>query len=105
MSTLASYANSSLSRLSRAAARWERRGLLQRRPDPTDGRATLAQLTDAGCETTAAALPGHTALVRSVVLDPLTTSQRRQLTEISRRIQKSLGDSRGWTPRDQARRT
>jgi DNA-binding MarR family transcriptional regulator len=98
MSTLADYANSSLSRLSRAVARLEKRGLVQRRPDPSDGRATLACLTDAGQETMQAALPGHAALVRRVVLDPLTAAQRRQLTEISGRIQRGLRDHQGWSP-------
>lgn len=98
MSTLADYANSSLSRLSRAVARLEKRGLVRRTADPTDGRTTLAVLTTAGHDTTRAALPGHTALVRRVVLDPLTAAQRRQLTEISKRIQRSLRDQQGWSP-------
>lgn len=100
MSTLADYANSSLSRLSRAVARLEKRGLVRRTPDPNDGRATLAVLTETGHDATRAALPGHTALVRRVVLDPLTAAQRRQLTSISRRIQRGLRDRQGWTPED-----
>src|SRR3954453_10845212 len=44
MSELAAYANSSLTRLSRAIARLEKRGWVLRRPDPTDGRYTLAVL-------------------------------------------------------------
>ncbi len=98
MSTLAEYANSSLSRLSRAVARLEKRGLVRREPDPSDGRTTLAILTTAGCETVQAALPGHSALVRQVVLESLTASQRRQLIEISKRIQRSLNDYPGWKP-------
>ncbi|WP_291278725.1 MarR family transcriptional regulator [Galactobacter sp.] len=98
MSTLADYANSTLSRLSRAVARLERRGLVVRRPDPDDGRTTLAQLTDSGVQETRKALPGHVALVRRTVLDPLTAAQRRQLTEISRRIQQALREQPGWSP-------
>src|SRR5690242_13464054 len=48
MSTLAGYSNSSLSRLSRAVARLEAKDWIRRSPDPTDGRFTLATLTDAG---------------------------------------------------------
>src|ERR1700733_15816952 len=48
MSELAIYANGSLSRLSRAVARLERRDWVTRTPDPTDGRSTLAVLTDEG---------------------------------------------------------
>lgn len=98
MSALADYANSSLSRLSRAVARLEKRDLVTRRPDPRDGRATLAELTAAGEELVTAALPGHSALVRQAVLDPLTQAQRRQLTEIARRIQHGLRETEGWRP-------
>src|SRR5690606_27087016 len=48
MSMLAGYANSSLSRLSRAVSRLERKGWVRRSPDPNDGRSTLAALTDEG---------------------------------------------------------
>src|SRR5688572_27143404 len=48
MSDLASFAESSLSRLSQVVARLERRGWVLRTPDPTDGRYTLASLTDEG---------------------------------------------------------
>src|SRR6478735_12763704 len=59
MSVLADYANSTLSRLSRAAARLEGRGWLRREPDPADGRFTLAVLTAAGRRTAEEAGPGH----------------------------------------------
>lgn len=98
MRTLADYSNSSLSRLSRAVARLEKRGLVRRGPDPKDGRTTLARLTPAGHETTKKALPGHVALVRRSVLEPLTAAQRRQLAEISRRIQRGLREQPGWVP-------
>src|SRR5699024_5463941 len=42
MSTLARYANSTLSRLSRAATRLEHNGWLKRAPAPADGRTTVA---------------------------------------------------------------
>ena len=48
MSNLASFANSSLSRLSHSATRLESRGFMTRTPDPTDGRFTLATLSDQG---------------------------------------------------------
>jgi len=48
MSVLAGYANSSLSRLSRAVARLEAKGWVRREPDATDGRYTLATLTELG---------------------------------------------------------
>lgn len=98
MSKLAGYANSSLSRLSRAATRLETRGLLRRTPDPADGRFTLALLSDAGREIVEQATPGHVQVVHDLVLDRLTRAQRRQLREISHRIMRAIRDQDGWTP-------
>lgn len=98
MSVLAGYANSTLSRLSRAASRLERKGWLRRTTDTTDGRYTLAILTDLGLEKVEQATPGHAALVRRLVLEPLTQAQTRQLREISRRITGSIRDEDGWRP-------
>ncbi len=98
MSVLAGYANSSLSRLSRAAARLEKRGWMRRMPDPTDGRYTLAILTQPGTAKVEQATPGHVRTVHRLVLDPLTAAQKKQLREISRRIQRSIRDESGWSP-------
>ncbi len=86
MSELAAVAEGSLSRLSQVVARLERKGLVRRAPDPTDGRYTLATLTEPGWDAVVATAPGHVAEVRRVVLDPLTRSQIRQLAAIGRRI-------------------
>jgi DNA-binding MarR family transcriptional regulator len=98
MAVLASYANSSLSRLSRAVSRLEAKGWVLRRPDPDDGRSTLAVLTDLGLEKERSASPGHVRLVRRLVLDPLTQSQTRQLQAISQRILRAVRDEEGWKP-------
>lgn len=98
MSVLAGYANSSLSRLSRAAARLEKRGWMHRKPDPADGRFTLAILTDAGLAKVDQAAPGHVRTVRRLVMDPLTTAQTKQLKEISRRILGTIRQDDGWRP-------
>lgn len=98
MSVLADYANSSLSRLSRAAARMEKRGWMRRTPDPVDGRFTLAILTGAGLDQVDQATPGHVRLVRRLVMDPLTTAQTKQLKEISRRILGAIREDEGWRP-------
>ena len=86
MSEVAALANGSLTRLSRTVDRLDKRGWVTRRPDPEDGRVTLAVLTDAGWEKLVATAPGHVAEVRRLVLDPLTRTQVRQLHEIARRI-------------------
>lgn len=98
MSTLAGYANSTLSRLSRAAARLEHKGWLRREPDPGDGRFTLAVLTDAGHEQVARATPAHHALVEDLVFAPLTQAQLRQLAAISGRILSAVDGPAPWTP-------
>jgi len=61
-----------------------------RRPDPQDGRATLAVLTDAGWDKVVATAPGHVAEVRRRVFDPLTATQARQLHEIATRIRQGV---------------
>ncbi|MWV48525.1 MarR family transcriptional regulator [Rathayibacter sp. VKM Ac-2803] len=96
MSTLADFANSSLSRLSRAVSRLEARGWVRRSPDPADGRSTLAALTDDGGAILTAATPAHEAAVRRLVLDPLTGAQRRQLKEIALRMQRAVRERAGW---------
>lgn len=98
MSVLAGYANSSLSRLSRAVARLETKGWVRRRPDPSDGRYTLATLTAPGAEQLDRATPGHVHLVHRLVLDPLTQAQTKQLRDISRRIMRAVRDDEGWAP-------
>lgn len=83
MSVLAGYANSSLTRLSRAVTRLERRQWVRRATDPDDGRFTLAILTDLGQVKVEQAAPGHVAIVRRLVLEPLTKAQQRQLLDIT----------------------
>lgn len=98
MSVLASYSNSTLSRLSRAVARMESRDWVRRAPDPSDGRYTLATLTHAGAEKLNQATPGHVAIVNRLVMDRLTSPQVRQLREISNRIMSAISSESGWQP-------
>ena len=86
MSELAIYANGSLSRLSRAVARLERREWVTRTLDPADGRYTLATLTEQGKAVLVEAVPGHIEAVNRLVFDPLTAAQARQLRTIAGRI-------------------
>src|SRR5689334_24375801 len=90
MSTLAVLAEGSLARLSQAVGRLEKRGWVRREPDPDDGRYTLAVLTDEGWDKVLATAPGHVAEVRSLVFDPLTKVQTRQLRDIGRRIMRAV---------------
>jgi DNA-binding MarR family transcriptional regulator len=90
MSTLAMLAEGSLPRLSQVVGRLEKRGWVRRTPDPTDGRYTLAVLTDAGWDKVVEAAPEHVETVRGLVFDPLTKAQARQLREITRRIMRAV---------------
>ncbi|WP_182113369.1 MULTISPECIES: MarR family winged helix-turn-helix transcriptional regulator [unclassified Actinotalea] len=83
MSHLASATNATLPRLSHVVTRLERDGFVRREPDPSDKRATLAVLTDAGWDKVVASAPGHVTEVRRLVIDALTPEQVAQLSEIS----------------------
>jgi DNA-binding MarR family transcriptional regulator len=72
--------------LSRIVSRLERRELVRREPDPTDGRFTNAILTDLGVHTFAEAAPGHVVHVRSIVVDVLSPEQLRRLGRDADRI-------------------
>jgi DNA-binding MarR family transcriptional regulator len=93
MSSLAEVTNASLSRLSHLVERLERRGLVRREPDPTDGRFTNAILTDEGFQTLAEAAPGHVAHVRSLVVDVLSPEQLRRLGRDADRIMSRIDTS------------
>jgi DNA-binding MarR family transcriptional regulator len=78
------------SRLSHHLQRMSDRGLVDRRPSPTDRRATDAVLTDAGRAAQAAAAPAHAALVREMFfdgLDPaLLTPLRTALEQVHEQV-------------------
>jgi DNA-binding MarR family transcriptional regulator len=86
MSELAMLTNASLSRLSHLVKRLESRGLVRREVDPGDGRFTNAILTKAGYKLLVASAPGHVARVRSLVIDPLSSAELRQLHDASERL-------------------
>ena len=90
MSDLAVLAEGSLSRLSQVVARLEKKKWVRRTPDPTDGRYTLAILTDDGWDKIVATAPGHVNEVRRLVIDPLTNTQLNQLTNIGQRIVRAI---------------
>src|ERR1700712_687614 len=66
MSVLAAMTGSSLSRLSQAVGRLEKRGWTSREPDGEDSRYTLAVLTSAGLRHLEEAAPSHVAEVREL---------------------------------------
>lgn len=90
MSELADSAQSSRSRLSHAVARLEEAGWVRRERCSTDGRGSIAVLTDEGFAELAAAAPGHVEGVRRHLFDRLTPAQVAQLRRISEAIRDPL---------------
>src|SRR5260370_25764588 len=86
MTQLAEASTSSKSRLSHAVARLEQRGWVRRTNSPTDRRGQIAQLTDEGFASLAAAAPRHVEQVRRSLIDQLTPGQIEQLPEVSEAI-------------------
>jgi DNA-binding MarR family transcriptional regulator len=79
MSQLAFLTNAELSRVSHLVGRLERRHLVRREPDPTDGRYTLAVMTEEGYRQLVEAAPGHVETVRRLVFDPLAAEDQQAL--------------------------
>ncbi|GAA4430218.1 MarR family winged helix-turn-helix transcriptional regulator [Georgenia halophila] len=86
ISRLATMANMSVSRLSHLLDRLAGHGWVERHPDPSDGRSTMAVLTDAGWDKVVETAPGHVDNVRSLVFDGLDAEQVGQLKRISATI-------------------
>jgi len=95
MSELAAQTSATLPRLSHVVKRMESRGLVERRPDPDDRRATTCALTDDGLARIQEAAPGHVAAVREHVVDVLTPEQLGQLTGIADALLRNLDTSGG----------
>lgn len=91
---LAERTEGSLPRLSQVVARLERRGWVERCPDPTDRRSTLARLTDGGLAHLEATAPGHVDAVRRLVFDQLTSTQRATLRTIGQRVSAAAAEQR-----------
>jgi DNA-binding MarR family transcriptional regulator len=99
MTALAETTSATLPRLSHVCSRLQKRGLVDRFPDPQDGRATNVQLTQAGRSALVRAMPGHLATARQLVIDALTPEQLDALAQVTSVIRSQLdGDER--TPFD-----
>lgn len=86
MGELARRLHFSSSRLAHAVTRMEARGWVTRERCADDRRGQLARLTDRGAEALRDAAPGHVALVRRIVFDPLDRDEQAQLRELFDRI-------------------
>ena len=74
------------SRLSHHLTRMTKRGLVERRPCPNDGRGSLAVITDDGQAAIEAAAPDHVAQVRRHFIDLLTPDELRTISQVSQRV-------------------
>ncbi|WP_394280730.1 MarR family winged helix-turn-helix transcriptional regulator [Corynebacterium sp.] len=86
MSELAEASDMSLSHLSRVITRLEKKGYVERVPDPNDGRSTLAELTEEGWGVVDKAAPGHVSQVRRLVFDNLTEEENRAVASAMAKI-------------------
>jgi DNA-binding MarR family transcriptional regulator len=86
MSELAAVTDASLSRLSHLVKRLESSGLVRREPDATDGRFTVAILTDAGYTKLVASAPAHVNAVNALLIDEFSRAELAQLRGAADRI-------------------
>jgi DNA-binding MarR family transcriptional regulator len=90
MGDLAKVTALSRSRVTRIIDEMARRSLVRRRKSDADGRGAFASLTDQGATILEKAYPGHLARVRALVLDHLTRSEIRAMTQAFHRVSTAL---------------
>lgn len=86
MSELAAQASLTPSGLTRAVDRLQDQGLVTRRTCPEDRRGSFAQLTPAGREMMAEAVPDHLAQVERILDELFTSEEEAQLAVLLRRL-------------------
>jgi DNA-binding MarR family transcriptional regulator len=87
MSSLGAQRMLTPSGITRVVIRLEERGLVQREPDPADGRAAFAVLSKPGLEALRRAQVIHHATVRELYVGRLT---QRELDRLARLFEKAL---------------
>jgi len=80
------------SRLSHQLTRMRSRDLIARRGGEDDRRGATVEITAAGQDVLSAAAPGHVALVRSVLFEPMTQAQLRALDAVTASVLRRLDD-------------
>lgn len=103
LSDLATTIGWERTRLSHHLQRMSRRGLTERHPSTTDGRATDALLTAQGRTALEAAAPDHVDVVRSLFFGALEDHDAEVLAELLERVHTHL-ESRGSRPESLSRR-
>lgn len=90
LSELATAIALSLSRISRVVDDMARRGLVEKRRCPEDGRGAHAALTPRGRDALAAAYPDHLARVRALVFDHLDPAETRVVGPVLARLAEAI---------------
>jgi len=91
LSDLATVGNVSISRLSHRVSKLVERGYVRLRPDESDGRVSVAEITDEGRAVIAQIAPEHTKALREVLFDHLTPEQTAALADAMQSVGASLG--------------
>jgi len=86
MTALAAASFGSISRLSHAVSRFEKRGWVTKEAGEGSRRHNVVTLTDEGYEALAAAAPTHISEVRRLIFDPLTADEASSLSTILHKI-------------------
>jgi DNA-binding MarR family transcriptional regulator len=99
LSDLATLGNVSISRLSHRVSKLVERGYVLLRPDESDGRASVAEITPEGRAVITAIAPDHARALREVLFDHLTPEQVAALADAMQSVGAKLGacmaDDRG----------
>lgn len=90
MGELAEATALSRSRITRVVDDLVRRSLVTRRKCEQDARSAFAALTAEGMSVLTSAYPGHLARVRALVLDHITKSEMRTMTQALARVLEAL---------------
>ncbi len=95
MSDLAGRVSLSPSRITRVIDQMSSAGLVERRrPESSDGRSTMAALTEQGMSTLRRAWPHHLESVRTHAFDHLSKEETATLGRILERLADHLDDPR-----------
>lgn len=86
MTDLANVAFGSLSRLSHAVTRLERRGWTERRAGSGGRRHNTVHLTNEGLQAMEVAAPQHASHVRQILIEPLTNDELQTLARLTRKL-------------------
>jgi DNA-binding MarR family transcriptional regulator len=86
--------------ITRVVSRLEEQGLVQREPDPADGRAFFAALTKEGLEALRRAQVVHHAAVRELYVGRLTPRDLKQLARLFEKALPGVVTAPAWPPTD-----